>query len=73
MINVSIIEWNKTKDIKNYFLRIPFILLSSIGIIFYYIFPEEFPLFLIFIFKSAVPFFWACLEFILLEYISAFF
>ena len=57
MINVSVIEWNKTKDIKNYFLRIPFILLSSIGIIFYYIFPEEFPLFLIFIFKSAVPFF----------------
>jgi hypothetical protein len=57
LINASIIEWNKTKDLTHYFLRIPIILISSIGVIFFYIIPGDFPLFFIFLFKSAVPFF----------------
>ena len=57
MINVSMIEWNKSKDKKKIFLRIPIIFISSIGIILYYIVPEDFNLIFIFIFKSAIPFF----------------
>jgi membrane-associated phospholipid phosphatase len=53
----KVIEWNKTKDLTHYFLRIPIILISSIGVIFFYIIPGDFPLFFIFLFKSAVPFF----------------
>ena len=57
MISVSIIEWNKTKEKKYIFLRIPIFLISSIGIILYYIIPKNSSLIIIFIFKSAVPFF----------------
>lgn len=57
MISVSIIEWNKTKEKKNIFLRIPIFFISSIGIILYYIIPKDSSLIIIFIFKSAVPFF----------------
>ena len=57
MINVSIIEWNKTKNKKYYLFRLPVILLSSIGIILFFIIPGSIPLIFIFIFKSAVPFF----------------
>ena len=56
LINSSIIEWNKTK-IKKLFQRIPVVLLSSIGIILYYIIPKDIPLIFIFIFKSGLPFF----------------
>jgi undecaprenyl-diphosphatase len=56
LINVSIIEWNKKKFNKKILLRIPIIIISSIGIILYFIFPGNLPLILIFIFKSAIPF-----------------
>ena len=59
LIGVSLIEWNKSKIIKNYFLRIPVILFSSIFILLYYIIPKDSPLILIFIFKSGIPFFLA--------------
>lgn len=41
---------------KKILLRIPIIIISSIGIILYFIFPGNLPLILIFIFKSAIPF-----------------
>lgn len=56
LINTSIIEWNKRKFNKKILLRIPIIIISSLGIILYFIFPGDIPLILIFIFKSAVPF-----------------
>jgi membrane-associated phospholipid phosphatase len=56
LINVAIIEWNKKKFNKKILLRIPIIIISSIGIILYFIFPGNLPLILIFIFKSAIPF-----------------
>lgn len=56
LINVSIIEWNKKKFIKKIILRIPIIMISSIGIILYFIIPGNLPLIFIFIFKSAIPF-----------------
>ena len=56
LISVSIIEWNKRKFNKKILLRIPIIIISSIGIILYFIFPGNLPLILIFIFKSAIPF-----------------
>jgi membrane-associated phospholipid phosphatase len=56
LINVSIVEWNKKKFNKKILLRIPIIIISSIGIILYFIFPGNLPLILIFIFKSAIPF-----------------
>jgi undecaprenyl-diphosphatase len=56
LINVSIIEWNKKKFNKKILLRIPIIIISSFGIILYYIFPGNLPLLFIFVFKSAIPF-----------------
>ena len=56
IINFSIIEWNKS-DIKKFMLRIPVVLFSSIAIILYFIIPKNFPLLMIFILKSGVPFF----------------
>ena len=56
LINTSIIEWNKTK-LKKFFLRIPIIFLSSLGIFFNFFIPVDLPLIIIFIFKSGVPFF----------------
>ena len=57
MISVSIIEWNKSKNIKKFLLRFIIFILSSIGIILYYIFPKDSPLLFIFIFKSGTAFF----------------
>ena len=53
VINYSIIEWNKFNKIKFTFLRFLVILLSSIGVCFFIIIPEEFLLIFIFILKSA--------------------
>ncbi len=57
IINFSIIEWNKSSDIKYYMLRIPIILLSTSAIILYFIIPKNLPLIVIFIFKSVIPFY----------------
>ena len=57
MINYSIIEWNKNNKIRYTFLRLLVIIFSSIGVCFYIVIPEDINLFLIFVFKSAMPFF----------------
>ena len=57
IISVSIIEWNKTKSIKKFFLRFFIIIFSSIGILLYYVIPKDLPLLFIFIFKSGTAFF----------------
>ena len=57
MINYSIIEWNKNNKIRYTFLRLLVIIFSSIGVCFYIVIPEDINLFLIFVFKSAIPFF----------------
>lgn len=56
IINGSIIEFNKS-SIKNWFIRLPILLLSGIFIILYFCIPGDISLALIFIFKSALPFF----------------
>ena len=56
MINNSIIEWNKT-IINHFFLRIPIILFSTLGIIVYLFIPKNSSLIIIFIFKSSFSFF----------------
>lgn len=55
-INGFIIEFNKS-SIKNWFIRLPILLLSGIFIILYFCIPGDISLTLIFIFKSALPFF----------------
>ena len=57
LISVAIIEWNKSKKIKKFFLRFLIIAISSFGIILYYIIPTNLPLLFIFILKSGLPFF----------------
>jgi hypothetical protein len=57
LIGISLIEWNKSKNIKNYILKIPIIFTSSIFILLYFIIPKDWPLLFIFILKSGVPFF----------------
>ena len=57
MINYSIIEWNKNYKIKNVLLRLIISLISSIGIILYFIVPGNMNLVLVFIFKSTLAFF----------------
>ena len=57
MINYSIIEWNKNYKIKNILLRLIISLISSIGIILYFIVPGNMNLVLVFIFKSTLAFF----------------
>ena len=56
MINNSIIEWNKT-IINLFFLRIPIILFSTLGVFFYLFIPKNSSLIIIFIFKSSFSFF----------------
>ena len=55
-INGFIIEFNKS-SIKNWFIRLPILLLSGIFIILYFCIPGDISLTLIFIFKSALSFF----------------
>ena len=55
-INGFIIEFNKS-SIKKWFIRLPILLLSGIFIILYFCIPGDISLTLIFIFKSALPFF----------------
>ena len=57
LINESVINWNKKTKSKRWILRIPVIALSGFGIILYYFIPDNSPLFVIFCFKSALPFF----------------
>ena len=57
LISVSIIEWNKYKNIKIFFLRLLIVGISSLGILLYYIIPKNSPLLLIYIFKSGLAFF----------------
>ena len=53
VINGSIIEWNKS-NIYTFLLRMPIIILSSFGLIFYFFIPGNSPLIHIFVFKSGL-------------------
>ena len=53
IINVSLIEWNKTKGIKKIILRILIIIISSIGIIMIFVIPGSIHISLIFIFTCS--------------------
>ena len=59
IINENIINWNKIKNNTKWFYSIPIIIASGLGIILYYFIPGNSPLFIIFCFKSAIPFFLA--------------
>ena len=56
IINGFIIEFNKS-SIKKWLIRLPILLLSGIFIILYFCIPGDISLAVIFIFKSALPFF----------------
>ena len=53
VINGSIIEWNKS-NIYTFLLRMPIIILSSFGLIFYFFIPGNSPLMYVFVFKSGL-------------------
>lgn len=59
-LNSNIISWNYS-SVLNYFKRLPIILISGVGILFYFLIPGKWSLALIFIFKSMVGFFTATL------------
>ena len=59
MINYTIIEWNKNNKIKFFFLRFFVVLISSIGILFYFLFPGNGYIFAVFSVKGGFAFFFA--------------
>ena len=55
-VNENLIKWNKVA-FKHWLFRLPILLISGIGIILYFIISGKANLVIIFIFKSAIPFF----------------
>lgn len=55
VINENIIIWNKT-DFISFIKRLPVLFISALGIFLFFVIPENSSLYIIFLFKSALPF-----------------